>query len=154
MSQLAHPGASNTVPSAGAIWNAVRVASSIDPALRVTTRPSKVATTSSAASPLATTPARRGASAPRGERSTPFARPPAINTTPVRSPTAAVTACGFVAFELSTNATPPAAAAAPRPARPRVRRRDPQRATSDELSGHVAALARTRLAEGEPTDAT
>src|SRR5215211_1557812 len=106
MSQLAQAGASNTVPRSDAIRKATLVASSIDAASRTGTRPSNTVRTSPAEAPIATTPARLGATDPSGVRSTPFASPPAIRTTPSSSPTAAIDACGFVAFELSRNRTP------------------------------------------------
>src|SRR4029453_6496647 len=106
MSQLAQAGASNTVPLPEAIRNATLVASSIDPASRTGTWSSNTERTSLAEAPIATTPARREATDPRGVRWTPLASPPAIRTPPSAAPTAAIAACGFVAFELSTKRTP------------------------------------------------
>jgi hypothetical protein len=67
----------------------MRAASSIEAAVRVGTSGEKIRSSSSEASPIATTAASRGAAAASGVRSTPFARPPAMSTTRSRPSIAA-----------------------------------------------------------------
>src|SRR3990172_8091610 len=63
MSQLAHAGASSTVPPGAAASNATATASSIEPAVFTGTLSSNTATTSPSEAPSATTATSRGASA-------------------------------------------------------------------------------------------
>ena len=95
-------GASNTCRCRTPSANATRAASSIDSASE-RGRPSNTVPTSAAELTDRDDPGQRGASHASGDRSMPLASPPAMRTTPSASPTAAIAACRFVAFESSTN---------------------------------------------------
>ena len=85
---------------------AISTAWSIDAARRTGARRPIAASTSEAASPIATTARTGGTVLASSERSSPLLRPPAISTTEENADTPARTAAGVVAFESSYQRTP------------------------------------------------